>query len=258
MPFEAVACPSASRSIDAALYSLTHELNCNPARERKIRLSLFPSRPLNYFTACMMHPYCKPHLAALGTSMFGHLNITTNGMTPLKLTGGALFTRFMIAGFAAYFALDRIGIETFEGYPYLAFSMWLDAKEELPPKGRRSAALEARREILRRIAKARAGLRMPAPANLDQADAAILGLTVASASLTLGSTFQISQPAEGRFLLALDRDDRDYLTSRLEDLSGEPAGLTSAEAKRFKEGRAFFRRPERLGRSSRGLSFDLA
>ncbi len=197
-----------------------HQLNCNPAREWKLRLSLFPSRDLNYFTTCASHPDCKPHLAALGTSMFGHLNLAANETTPLRLTGGALFTRFMIAGFAVYQALHRIGIETFEGYPYLAFSLWLGAKEKLPPKKQRNAALAARQEVLSRITEVLDEFIMPAPANLDQADAAMLAVTVACASLNRGSTLQISHGAEGRFLVAFDRVDREYLALRLEDVSG--------------------------------------
>jgi hypothetical protein len=53
---------------------------------------------------------------------------------------------------------------------------------------------------------------MAPPATYDQADAAILATTVAAASRD-GSLFQIRDPAEGRFIVALDRTDAAYLRS---------------------------------------------
>ena len=130
-----------------------------------------------------------------------------------RLTGGALFTRFMIAGFAVYQALASIGVDAYEGYPYLGFRLWMTHDDELPGKKKTSNAfadaLEARRKILDRITLPEK-FKMAPPATCDQADAAILASTVAAASRD-GSIFQIRDRAEGRFIVALDQVDAEYL-----------------------------------------------
>ena len=134
---------------------------------------------------------------------------------PARLTAGALFTRFMIAGFAVYQALAKIGVEAYEGYPYLGFRLWMAGDDELPAKKKTSnayaIALEARRKILQRITLP-AKFKMAPPATYDEADAAILATTVAAASRD-SSLFQISDRAEGRFIVALDRTDAAYVRS---------------------------------------------
>ena len=132
-------------------------------------------------------------------------------VNPAKLSGGTLFTRFMIAGFATYQALGKLGAETFEGYPYLAFKLWMKRGEPLSPKGKKSEALADRKKILRRLATL-ASIEMPAPGTLDQADASILAITLA-ASLRAGVVAQIVCPPEGRFIVALDENDGDYFSS---------------------------------------------
>jgi hypothetical protein len=212
IPFERAAHVRASRAIDAELHRLVRELNCNPARENKLRLSLFPSPPQKYFANCASRPDCKPHLAALASRMLGHLKLAAASPSR-RMSAGALFTRFMIAGFAVFQALHALAAETFEGYPYLEFSLWLGPTKSLPSKSDRARALTARREVLGRIAGTIAKFTMPPASNLDQADAAILALTAVCASMHRGSTFQISHRAEGRFLVALDRVDREYSAS---------------------------------------------
>ena len=195
----------ATRAIDTALRALVHRLNDNPARETKLRLSLFPSRPAKYFLDCAFHLDCKPHLNALGARMFAGL-AHDKVAKPIKLSGGALFTRFMIAGFATYQALGKLDVETFEGYPYLAFKLWMRLGEKLSPKGKKSEALADRKKILRRLARL-ASIEMLAPTTLDQADAAILAMTLAAASSRGHSIVQIESRTEGRFIVALGEID---------------------------------------------------
>jgi len=203
--------PPARRAIDSGLRAMVHRLNENPARARKTQLWLFPTPPTRYFTECVLHPACKPHLRLMGEQMFHPLKSPAQISAPL--TGGALFTRFMIAGFAVYQALARIGVDAYEGYPYLGFRLWMSRDDELPAKKKTSSAyfkaLEARRKILQRI-ELSAKFKMAPPANYDQADAAILATTVAAASRG-GSIFQIRDRAEGSFIAALDRIDAAYL-----------------------------------------------
>ena len=205
--------PPARRAIDSRLRAMVHRLNQNRARARTTQLWLFPTPPTRYFTECVRHPDCKPHLRSMGEQMFHQPK--SPAQIPARLTGGALFTRFMIAGFAVHQALARIGVEACEGYPYLAFRLWMTRGDELPAKKKTSnafaAALEARRTILHRIALP-AKLKMAPLATYDQADAAILATTVAAAS-RVGAIFQIRDRDEGRFIVALDQIDAAYLGS---------------------------------------------
>lgn len=205
--------PPARRVIDSGLRAMVRRLNENPARERKTQLWLFPTPPTRYFTECLHHPACKPHLRSIAEQMFH--DAKSPAQIPAPLTGGALFTRFMIAGFAVHQALARIGVDAYEGYPYLCFRLWMASDDELPAKKKTSNAyvdaLEARRRILQRIASP-AKFKMAPPATYDEADAAILAATVAAASRDR-AIFQIRDRAEGRFIVALDRIDAAYLRS---------------------------------------------
>ena len=108
----------------------------------------------------------------------------------------------MLAGFATYRALERLGVQAFESYPDLQLRL-SSPLAELPPKGRRAEALAARRRILASLA-ARLRLRdTPVAATLDQADAAALALAAAVCARR-GALWVISNPCEGRFMLALD------------------------------------------------------
>jgi hypothetical protein len=163
------------------------------------RLSMFPTPRFEYFARCAASPACKPHLRALARELFadtfdGH----DRGDAP---RGGAIFTRFMLSGFAAYRALERIGAAAYECYPDLQFRLWAHGIE-LPPKGDHKNALAARIRINTRIARA-LGLRGAARiATMDQADAAILALSAASA-FRFGMVAVIEEPAEGHFAVAL-------------------------------------------------------
>jgi hypothetical protein len=203
--------PPGRRAIDSRLRAMVHRLNENPARARKTQLWLFPTPPMRYFAQCVIHPACKPHLRSMGEQMFGPLK--SPAQIPAQLTGGALFTRFMIAGFAVYQALARLGVDAYEGYPYLGFRLWMTRDDELPAKKKTSNAfadaLNARRKILDRI-KLPGKFKMAPPSTYDEADAAILASTVATASGD-GAIFQIRDRAEGRFIVALDRTDAAYL-----------------------------------------------
>jgi hypothetical protein len=70
LPFIPITANNRGRAIDATLHDIVRRLNANPARQTRLRLSLFPSRAAKYFTDCAFHPDCKPHLAALGLAMF--------------------------------------------------------------------------------------------------------------------------------------------------------------------------------------------
>ncbi len=114
----------------------------------------------------------------------------------------------MLAGFAVYRALERLGVETFEGYPYLAFSLWKRGEELLPPKSARRAAFACRRKIIARLGR-ESGLEVPSPTTLDEADAAALTLSAILASRAERGALVLEGAGSGRFLLPLRREDMD-------------------------------------------------
>jgi hypothetical protein len=78
---------------------------------------MFPTPRYEYFARCARDPRCKPHLKAIAAELFGALA----GRRPVDgdareraPSGGAIFTRFMLAGFATYCALERLGVPAFE------------------------------------------------------------------------------------------------------------------------------------------------
>jgi hypothetical protein len=202
------------REVDAVLRQIFRTLVAMPANKAvpalKVRmpgLSMFPTPPYDYFARCARDPRCKPHLSAIAAELFGALSPgeqsgdDTDARGPAP-SGGAIFTRFMLAGFATYRALERLGVQAFESYPDLQLRL-SSPSTELPPKGRRAEALAARRRIVASLA-ARLRLRdAPVPANLDEADAAALALAAAVCARR-GALWIISNPCEGRFMLALD------------------------------------------------------
>jgi len=157
-----------------------------------IKLSLFPTPRVDYFLRQIAVRDCKPHLRSFGCELFN----PGNG-DPGPPNGGN-FTRFMLAGFAAYRALDHLGITTYEGYPYLQFRLWSD--QPLPPKKTR-IAMDVRKRILLDVSK-RAEVELPAIDTLDQADAAILALSAFAVS-SGACGWVVEHPAEGRFWLTL-------------------------------------------------------
>jgi hypothetical protein len=230
----------ASRSIDAALRALVREANFTRPLTRRIKFSLFPTPRCDYFARCLRDDACKPHLRAFGAQLFGGRDLSLRTRSFASLSPGALFTRFMLAGFAAHQALSRMNVTAYEGYPYLAFKLWMNSHEELPPKSRRrderARALRARAKIFWRLWKSMPNPQSAPPADCDQADAAILATTLALASRSsrAGAIAEICSRAEGRFIVALPSADAKTLALALSSLATRMPRLTSAEAKRLK------------------------
>lgn len=188
------------RAIDACLRAIVIELGLRKRDGSPFRLAMFPTPTLEFFAGCVRDPGCKPHLAALGRELFGAAPADAPaGPAP---SGGRVFTRFMIAGFAAYRALETIGAESFEAYPDLTFRLWARG-DEIPPKGTGRTALEARRRINERLADEIACAGAGNIWTLDQADAAVLALS-AGVAARAGVIGVVEEPQEGRFALALD------------------------------------------------------
>ncbi len=175
------------RAIDAALRAIVGPL------------PMFPTPAFEYFADCAGDPRCKPHLRALAAEMFGARLRTSR--SALTVSGGRIFTRFMIAGFAAYRALDALGTTTFESYPDLTFRLWKRPHAEFPPKSERARALGARRRIVAQVARM-AGIKAPPPRTLDESDAAILALGALASARSGRELLVLRNPAEGRFLIA--------------------------------------------------------
>ena len=192
----------AGRKIDTALRAIVGRLGLRKAGGAPFSLSLFPTPRFEYFAACVRDPRCKPHLAVLGRELFGDaIEKTSPGVAPV---GGRIFTRFMLAGFAAYRAICGIGVESYEAYPDLAFRLWAEGAQ-IPPKSAGRSASDARVRINRRLAE-RAGCAGAARiATLDEADAAVLALSAMNARRR-GVIAVIEEKGEGRFALALDGD----------------------------------------------------
>ena len=195
-----VAGPSAGRRIDTTLRAIVGQLGLRKAGGAPFSLALFPTPRLEYFAACARDPRCKPHLAALGRELFGDaIEKASPGIAPV---GGRVFTRFMLTGFAAYRAIDGIGVESYEAYPDLALRLWA-AGVEIRPKSAGRSALEARVRINRRLAEEIGCAGASRIATLDEADAAVLALSAMKARRS-GAIALIEEAGEGRFALAID------------------------------------------------------
>jgi Protein of unknown function (DUF429) len=203
--------PRPGRAIDVALRAFARELRRRGANQSLSPLAMFPTPPLRYFGAHLNLLTCKPHLRVLGRALFGNVLDVEFG----PATGG-IFTRFMIAGFAAYRALVAIGAETYECYPDLQFRLWcgrrrLPAKNAAGPSAR-AIALAARVRIVRRLACELGVTGSSSIERLDQADAAILSVSTAAAR-SQGAIVVFDKPGEGGFLVALkDADARRFDT----------------------------------------------
>jgi hypothetical protein len=201
--------PRAGRGIDVALRAFASDLRSLGANKSLSPLSMFPTPPLRYFVAQLNRATCKPHLRELGRALFGGALDVESG----PATGG-IFTRFMIAGFAAYRALAAIGADTYECYPDLQFRLWC-GRRRLPAKngaGRnaRALAMAARLRVVRALARDLGVAGVRCLGRLDEADAAILALSTAVA-IGHGAIMVFNQPGEGRFLVAIDRPDAERL-----------------------------------------------
>jgi hypothetical protein len=202
-----IAGASGGRAIDVALRELVGSLGLRKAGGGPFSLSLFPTPQLRYFAACVGDSRCKRHLAALGRDLFGNeVDDASAGIAP---TGGHIFTRFMLTGFAAYRAIDGVGVESYEAYPDLAFRLWANGAE-IPPKGAGRSALAARVGITRRLADELGCEGASQIATLDEADAAVLALSAVKA-LRGGAIALIEGAGEGRFAVAIDSDQAERI-----------------------------------------------
>jgi Protein of unknown function (DUF429) len=202
------------RLIDKRLRAIVRSLTAASPADSTLRLSLFPTPRRDYFLRCISDPTCKPHLRALGRQLFDSGGAIASNDGP---RGGAIFTRFMLAGFAAYRALEALSVLTFEAYPDLQFRLWRD---DLPlaPKGAGGLALAHRSKILANILKAlTATLKLDTTdqiprqiVTMDKADAAILALSACAAS-DQGTIALIDEPEEGCFAIPLRSRQADSL-----------------------------------------------
>jgi len=193
-----------SRDIDASLRRLVRQFNGTRPARPAIKLSMFPTPLLDYFKQCAADSGCKPHLAAIAREVL-EVSPPTIRDDQRSRKGGWLFTRFMLAGFAVYRALKLTGVESFESYPYLAFSLWKNPKESLPPKSDRDALL-SRKRILKRIGEQNRMVDLPEPATLDQADAAVLAVTAAVSALRCDHVSIVSGPMGGEFMIPMNAE----------------------------------------------------
>jgi hypothetical protein len=194
------------RAIDSRLRALVAQINSVKTREDRIVLAMFPTPTRKTFAQFAAALDCKPHLRYFALALIGRQRTAAAfraGRDARRHSGGRIFTRFMLAGFATHRALALLGVDTFEGYPYLAFCFWKRPGVRLPPK-RERGALAARLKILDEVIS-HAGIgALPPPTSIDFADAAALATSAAAARIS-GSIFSISHPAEGRLLVALPR-----------------------------------------------------
>src|SRR5579872_1583766 len=112
--------PPTTRSIDATLRALLYARFNGTMRP----LSMFPTPLASYFAGCAAHPECKPHLRAIAEELLGLRGTAKRG----KIAGGT-FTRFMLAGFAVFPALERLRVRAFEAYPDLQMRLWSGGAE---------------------------------------------------------------------------------------------------------------------------------
>ncbi len=186
--------PSA-RVIDAALRQLLRARFNGAMRP----LAMFPTPLASYFAACAAMHGCKPHLRAIAEEILASA-IPIPRATQTKSIVGGTFTRFMLAGFAVFPALERLGARAFEAYPDLQMRLWSDGAQ-LPPKRSRAEALRVRTNICAALAGILGMTNYDTPTTLDEADAAVLALS-AAASASAQSLIELRCEAEGRFAVA--------------------------------------------------------
>lgn len=185
------------RHIDANLRTIVRSLAVASAGDSALRLSLFPTPRHDYFLSCIRDRACKPHLRAFGCQLFDSALSPSSNDGP---RGGAIFTRFMLTGFAVYRALETLRIEAFEAYPDLQFRLWRN-DHLLASKSAGRIALANRSEILAALA-AECKVAVAHLTTMDQADAAILAMSARSA-WGRGAIALIEDPEEGCFAIPL-------------------------------------------------------
>ncbi|MGZ6228470.1 MAG: hypothetical protein ACXWNE_10095 [Candidatus Binataceae bacterium] len=189
------------REIDVELKRIFPLLMGAPdGKPYKPGLAMFPTPRYDYFTQWADALAGKPHLSGIAKELFSAL-LNGNAGGP---THGGTFTRFMLAGFATYRALEGLGIDAFESYPDLQLRL-SSPSTALPPKKRHAEALSARRDIVASLARDLDLPGAPVLRTLDEADAAAMALA-AACSACKGKLWTVSHPCEGRFMLALDDD----------------------------------------------------
>jgi hypothetical protein len=195
------------REIDVGLRALVYTLR-KGVNSTLTTLSMFPTPPMRYFGAHLNSATCKPHLQMLGQALFGEALNRDCGPA-----SGGIFTRFMIAGFATYRALEAIGAEVYESYPDLQFKLWCRRHRLISKKNCRSSALASRVRVLSALAR-RVGVSGSCLVQrLDEADAAILALSIIAAR-QYGATFMFENSYEGRFMVALDEPEAQRFQQR--------------------------------------------
>jgi hypothetical protein len=198
------------REIDVELKQIFPLLmGAHDGKPYKPALSMFPTPLSSYFGQWAYHPKSKPHLAAITKELFEPLLNANSGKAP---SGGGTFTRFMLAGFATYRALERNGINPFESYPDLQLRLSAPSAT-LPPKKLHTEALSVRRRIVASLCESLGVVAPSAPRTLDQADAAAMALA-AALSARSNTLWTVTHPCEGRFMLALDQSQSDRLGLR--------------------------------------------
>jgi hypothetical protein len=190
-----------SRGIDVGLRALVRMLRKLDANSPLTTSSMFPTPPMRYFGAHLNTATCKPHLRMLGQELFGQALNHDYGAA-----SGGIFTRFMIAGFAAYRALEAIGAEVYEGYPDLQFRLWRRRHRLFSKQKGRTSALASRIRVLSALARRLDVSGSRQVQRLDEADAAILALSILAAR-QYGAIFILENPYEGRFMVALDEPE---------------------------------------------------
>ncbi len=183
----------AGRLLDRALREI---LRASPSHAA-MRLSMFPTPRLDYFTRCARRPNCKPHLRAAYTHLFGPSDRLANpafNSAAASSTGGN-FTRFMLAGFLRLQSLPIARRANPGGVSGIAIQICRRGEPLLPKRAGRPA-LAQRVAINRKLRRVIGIKRSPLPANLDQADAEILVLSAALAARR-GALGALEHPAEG-------------------------------------------------------------
>jgi hypothetical protein len=187
-----------ARILDASLRALLRTTFNGSMRP----LSMFPTPLASYFAGCVARRGCKPHLRAIAEEILASATSFPLASTAGSIAGGT-FTRFMLAGFAVFPALETLGMRAFEAYPDLQMRLWSGGMK-LPPKRSRGEALRVRRKICEDLANIVGVSDFEAPKTLDEADAAVLALS-AAASASRGSLIELQCAPEGRFAIALDK-----------------------------------------------------
>lgn len=206
--------PRAPRDVDCSRSKMVRRMDAPPARviDASLRellratfngtmrpLSMFPTPLASYFAGCVAKRGCKPHLRAIAKDVLASV-IDIPRRTSAGSIAGGTFTRFMLAGFAVFPALERLGMRAFEAYPDLQMRLWSDSIA-LPPKRLRGEALRARQNICAQLAAVILTRNFEVPKTLDEADAAVLALS-AVASASKQSLMELRYAPEGRFAVA--------------------------------------------------------